>query len=170
LEDLIQQFRALISHEAIPDSKINEPDILRTYTEILDQWVNDYSSYREFSSHVLYTLEAYSTTSLKYSHIVHNDLYSKFIALPLERIFDSSQITVEITQEAIDNYCKILKAQRGPVRISDLEINTEGLSENDIKGIISGIVKGTEYRSIQNFHWTDEDIEATVRIPVKGGH
>lgn len=162
MEDLIQQFRALISHEAIPDSKINEPDILRTYTEILDQWVNDYSSYREFSSHVLYTLEAYSTTSLKYSHIVHNDLYSKFIALPLERIFDSSQITVEITQEAIDNYCKILKAQRGPVRISDLEINTEGLSENDIKGIISGIVKGTEYRSIQNFHWTDEDIEATV--------
>jgi hypothetical protein len=103
---ILKKLREQILFETVDDSNIYEADILKTYHFVLDQWINDYKSYRTFSPHILHTFEKHFNKSFSYSLYIYFQLYEQVLNLPVKKKFDSSIINIEPTDSSVEKIQK----------------------------------------------------------------
>lgn len=151
--------------ETVTDSSVHEADILKTYYFVLDNWLVDYNSYRSLSPHILRTFEKYHDKSFAYSFYIYFQLYSQVLNLPVKRNFDNSIMDIQPSKKSVENFGIILDSimsKNSNLRISDVELNTKDFSTDEIKDVISLIIKNLQYSSIQSLSWNIKQVDSSM--------
>lgn len=165
MENILKKIRDQILFETVSNSNVHEGEILKSYYYVLDEWLKDYKSYRQNSPHLLHTFEKYFTKSLSYSLHTYFNLYDAVLTFPVSKKFDSSIIDIEPTDKSLENLKKILEgslSKKPNIRISDIEIDTNGLSNPEIKEMISLLIGKLQRDSIKNLSWDLKQVDSSV--------
>lgn len=142
MEKKLNKLREQIKYESITHNNIYETEISYNYSGILDEWINDYSLYRKYSAHLLYTFETYFNTSLKYSCYLFFSFYEQIFDFKIDTHLKNDFLNDSLTDKDVENYKSMIEANFSTsIRLSDSSINLDTFNKVEIEGIIRGIVK-----------------------------
>ncbi len=164
MQELIDKIRQQILYETVTESNVHEEQILKDYKTVLSLWVNNYALYREHSGDLLYTFEKHSDKSISYSLFIFQKLFAQALNYPIQSIFSDEIVDIEPTKKAGDNLEKILensKSENLAVRISDFNLNMDGISTDEIKEIISWLIGKFQNDSF-DLTWDLKQVESSV--------
>ncbi|WP_144605599.1 hypothetical protein [Algoriphagus algorifonticola] len=165
MAELYEKFRDLMLHDTANKSDTNEEKIVLVYHEILDNWIEDYESYRKNSSRFLDSLETYFNYALGVSASIYVALYDQVINLPVKGTFDQNIVKIIPSDSAIKNVKRIVERSMEDVqiiRISDFSVKTDGFSDFEIREIVSLMIDKFQNDTVENFHWDMKLIDSTV--------
>lgn len=149
-DEIFELFNKKLRQEYVYDTNMFETEILSYYNQLIDILSSDYVTYRKFFPQVLSALEHNDTKSFAYSTYIFFQLFNKLITFKNIKEMDLSFLNEEITNQTEKKYRKLfevsMKTNCRP-RISEFNVNTDKLSEQEIKEIVTLIIEIVEYNS-----------------------
>lgn len=164
MKELIQNICGKLLYDTANDTNIYEDDILAGYKTLLNDWILNYSNYRNHSGTLLGSFEKNFNKGLLYSLHTYINSFEDVIKLPTTGALDLSILEMDLSDNVVENYKYILTNsidKAAGYRLSDLDVETGHLSEQAIKELIGTIIDKLE-KDATNMHWDSKQLNISL--------
>lgn len=164
-EDLLREFNSKMSEDRSNDNFRHESELNKIYKTVLQEFSQDYETYRKFVPSFLASMEENHPHSLGYSIANFFELFEVFIKKDDYKVFDTSVMDSESNDDkALDKMFAIIDAtleKDGRHRLSEHRYDLSSLSSDEKDELIMVIIHKMQLDA-KNLFWDNELIQTTM--------